>query len=320
VSRPYVRTAENVKTCPRDTIGQVHNDGEPLMAALWATRLRVGAPLDTIVLEALSRLAGDATLEEAAHALVEVADEARARGGIEADGHDILVRALDARGLLDCPRVITDPDDVASGRTMWLRQRTVAVRPFFPGPMQLRYAVPPGEREAWVSFRLRPRGSSDPVSARVLVKRGAQSIEFAYDLVEADDPGDPTGLTGRVREVTLVSGDWDLEIEPERVAGDEYVARIKGLEPGEVVHIGIVNDSRTPAIASNVWVGTPGAVQPDDDEDRGEEGEHDAESVHAQAAVSSGCGCRGGDPSGALGGAMLALLLGWRRRWPGCRD
>jgi hypothetical protein len=319
VNRPWVRTAENAKTCPYDTIGQVHNDGEPLMAALWATRIRVGDALDRIVLEALARLPGDATLEEAAHALAEVSSEARARGTIDQDAHDLLVRSLDARGLFDCPRVITDPEEVAAGRTMWLRQQTVAVRPFYPGPMQLRHAVAPGEREVWVSFRLQPRGSSDPVSARVLVKRDDETIEFTYDLAAIDDPGDPTGQTGRVREVVLVGGDWDLEVEPERVAGDEYVARIGGLEPGEVLHVALVNDSATPATAFNVRVGTPGA-EPDTTEGRGDSGDADAESVHAQGAVSSGCGCRGGTPAMPVVVAGGMMLLGWRRRWRGWRS
>src|SRR5690606_15003897 len=55
-----IRNAENSKVCPDNTIGQVHNDGEPLMAALWATRKRVGGKLDTAVLEMLMRLTGDA--------------------------------------------------------------------------------------------------------------------------------------------------------------------------------------------------------------------------------------------------------------------
>jgi MYXO-CTERM domain-containing protein len=320
-SRPWVRTAENQKTCPRDTIGQVHNDGEPMMAALWATRLRVGRALDAIVLQALARMPGDATLEEASHALIEVSKESVKQGAIDETDHDVLVRALESRGLLDCPRVITDPDDVAAGRTMWLRQRTVAVRPFYPGPMQLRYEVPPGQRELWVSFRLRPRGSSDPVSARVLVKRSDHSVEFEYDLVAVDDPGDPTGQTGRVREVVLVSGDWDLEVEPERVAGDDYVARVTGLEPGEVVHVAVVNDSPTPATASNVWIGTPGAVQPESDDDGDDDGgEREPATAHAEGAVSSGCGCSGGAPAMPLASAMLALLVGWRRRWRGWRS
>ena len=316
-SRPFVRSAENTKTCPRDTMGQVHNDGEPFMAALWSARLRIGGALDGIVLQALARMPGDATLEEGAQALVEVSEEARARGVVSDDDHDTLVRALESRGLFDCPRVLTNPADVATGRSLWLRQVTVSVRPFFPGPMQLRYEVPVSDRELWVPFRLRPRGSNDPVSARLLVKRADEAITFDYDLVAVDDPGDPTGQTGRVREVVLVSGDWDLEIVPERVAGDEYIARVTGLEPGEVVHLMLVNDSVTPATASNVWVGTPGAVQPGGegrgDSDGGDE--RDPESVRAEGGVSSGCGCRGGEPQLPLLAGGLLVLLGWRRRW-----
>lgn len=316
--RPYVRTAENSKTCPRHTVGQVHNDGEPMMAALWATRVRVGEVLDGIVLEALTRLAPDSTLEEVSQTLLEVAGERRSEGWLDDFGYDVLRRSLDARGLIDCPRVITDPDLVAEGRSMYLRKKTATVRPFYPGPMQMRYEVEAGERGFWIPFRLQPRGSSNPVSARVLVKRGDTPIEFEYDLVAVDDPGDPTGQAGKVREVVLVSGEWDLEVEPEFLADDEYVARVSGLEPGEVVHVAIVNTSKTNAVASDVWIGAPGAVDVGDEAgstgaDAGSGG--DPDSVHATGAVSSGCACAGGGERQGLVVCGLFVLAAWRRRW-----
>src|SRR5690606_23388840 len=183
--------------------------------------------------------------------------------------------------------------------------------PFYPGPMQLRYQVPTNERELWMPFRLRPRGFSDPVTARVLVKRGDAPITFEYDLVSVDDPGDPTGETGRVREVVLVSGDWDLEIEPEHLAADEYVARVTGLEPGGVVHVARGDGWMAPATASDVWIGTPGAVGPEPDDGSGaSSGDDPSGAVHAQDAVSSGCGCRSSAPSQPFGVMLTMLLLG----------
>ncbi|HLT35430.1 MAG TPA: hypothetical protein VK034_04070, partial [Enhygromyxa sp.] len=52
-----IRNAENTKRCPDNTVGQVHNDGEPFMGAMWAARKRIGRDkVDPIVFELLPRL------------------------------------------------------------------------------------------------------------------------------------------------------------------------------------------------------------------------------------------------------------------------
>lgn len=67
-----------------------------------------------------------------------------------------LIRALDTRGLFDCPRVITDAEAVEAGRSMYLRPKSTSVTPFFPGPMQLRHEIPQGSDNLIVRFRLSP--------------------------------------------------------------------------------------------------------------------------------------------------------------------
>jgi hypothetical protein len=311
---PYIRTATNGKRCPDDTIGQGHNDGEPLMAALWGTRVVVGESLDPIVLASLARLVNDATLEEAAAALLEVAGEAVEAGEMDPQHHALLYRELDARGLIDCPRVITDADEVTDGRTMYLKKTSTAVEPFWPGPMQLRWQVPEGAHEVVVAFDLDPRGTSDQPEAAILVKRGSSPIAFTYDLVARDDAGDPTGESSKIRELTLVGGDWDRQVPAVRIADDDHTVVIGGLQPGEVVHLALVATAPVDATATQVRVVTDADEDGEGSSDGGDTSDV-REDVHATSSTAS-CACtpdRGADP---LLVVVLAPLLGlrWRSR------
>lgn len=314
MTTPYIRTATNEMRCPDDTIGQVHNDGEPLMAALWSVRTEIGAALDPVVLGALARLPEDASLEEASAALLAVAGERESSGALAAGGVGLLDRALVARGLVDCPRVITDPESVAEGRTMWLRRKNLAVEPFWPGPMQMRFVVPDDARSMTVTFELRGRSNDEPPTASVLVKRSPLPIAFTYDLVARDDLGDPTGGSEKIREVTLVGGDWDLQVPAVRVAGREHEVRIDGLLPGEVVHLSLVGTSGVDSIAELV------RVVDDRDYDAGASSssggdvpEGDAREDVRPGDATASCACRTNDTPGfSLGWLCLVVLV--RRR------
>jgi hypothetical protein len=321
---PYIRNAENDKVCPDDTVGQAHNDGEPFMAALWATRKRLDPEgkqaLDQAVLEALMVLSPDADLEEASARVLEAAERHRERGELSAEELELLHRSLEARGLVDCPRVITDPRRVRDGRTMHLRRVTDGIHPFHPGPMQLRYEVPPGARDMVVTFTLKPSNSGDVVDARVLVKRGDSPIEFEYTLVAVDDPPvdpprDPDDVPeDPVQELVLVSGDWDHELPASLVAENDYVLELGGLEPGEVLHVTLVNVARGNAVASAVSVRSstepplPSEGSTGDESGDGGEGHGGVDEV-VPGAGTSGCACAFGGGSGAAWG-LVPLLLG----------
>lgn len=312
---PYVRTALNSKSCPNDTIGQSHNDGEPLMAALWATRARVGEPLDAVVFGALTRLANDATLEEAAAALVQVASEHAEEGLVEPDHVQLLARELSVRGLDDCPRVVVDPDEVAAGRTMYLRKAGPSVHPFAPGPMQLRHQLGDDADELVVRFELESRSATEPVTASVIVKRADAPIEFTYELVARDDVGDPSGSSSKVREVVLVEGDWDLEVPAVRISRDEHEVRVGGLRPGEVVHLSLVDTGLADAVASSVRVVDPDGTELDDggsSSDTGGEPAADARVTGTRGQAS--CACTSARDRGLVGLAPWWLLLLRRRR------
>lgn len=315
-TRAEIRTGENTKRCPDDTIGQVHNDGEPFAASLWSTRQRVGPALDLLVLRTLPRLGGDASLEEGAAALLEVAAEMVAEGLLVPGDVEHLQRALATRGLLDCPRVITDQDAVQAGRTMHLRRKSVAVQPFTPGPMQLRVEVPPGADALEVHFDL--RGDDTPEDrALVLVKRGEARITYGYEVIAVDDPGDATGETGRIREVTRTDGDWDAEIEPTRQPGGDYIAEVANVRAGDVVHVALAALGPSDLIATSVAVLPIGATEEaETDGEADTDGDVPAQggSVSAQATSAGGCGCHTGPDSAILLGWMLPLMLRRRRR------
>lgn len=323
-SRPYIRTAENAKTCPKNVVGQEHNDGEPISAALWATRRRANDPeaVDRLFLETLARLPGDATLDGTGQVMLQVAEELVAEGTMDAFTQDVLFRALDSRGLVDCPRVITDLASVRSGRRLDLTRVTGAVTPFWPSPMQVRYVVPPGADDLVAQVVLEAGKSTDPVIGRVLVKRGDEPISYTYDLVAVDEPsGDPDAEpTDDVREVVMVRGDWDEELALDHVAEHEYRVTLGGLQPGEVLHLTVVDAGPATLTARDFRVFSSADLpEPEDgstgttgEGSSGDAGETDGLSVGTPA---SGCSCKAASGRPPLGSWLgLTLAIAWRRR------
>ncbi len=324
-----IRNAENTKTCPDDTVGQVHNDGEPFMAALWATRKRVGAErLDPMVIEMLTRLPADSDLETASWTMLELAEAAHVAGEWTQEDLDQMIRAFDTRGLYECERVITDPARVSGGRTMYLRPKSAAVTPFFPGPMQLRHEVPEGSDNVVVRFRLAPAedGPADnPVGVLVLIKRADAPLVFDYTLTAIDKSADGASK-GSVREVIKVGGDWDLALPASLLGASDNQLVLRGFRPGEVVHVALANVGTGESAASGTAVLSlptefldEGKVHVDvdlgdsdsDSESGGGGVGLDAPEQDADPAQAS-CACQGGEAPGA---GLLALgVLGLARR------
>ena len=321
-----IRTAENTKRCPDNTVGQVHNDGEPFMAAMWAARKRIGRDkLDPIVFELLPRIPADADLEDASHLVLEIAEEAQARGEWTQDEIDQLVRAFDARGLYDCGRVLTKPEKVSGGQTMYLRQSSASVTPFFPGPMQLRHEVPAGTDNVIVRFSLSAGAGppDNPVGVVVLLKREDAPIEFVYTLTAVDKNADGAGK-GSIREVIQVEGDWDRKFVASNLGGSDNQLVLRGFRPGEVVHIAFANLSTgEQVIGSARALSLPpefldeGVVQVDVNEDEGTEssgaGLGDPKVRTGEPTASCACDS-GADPRASLASLLLLLTLRRRRR------
>ena len=325
-----IRNAENTKTCPDDTVGQVHNDGEPFMGALWSTRKRVGGErLDPMVIEMLTRLPADSDLETASWTLLDLAEQAHVAGEWSQEDLDQLIRAFDTRGLYECERVITDPERVSAGRTMYLRPKSAAVTPFFPGPMQLRHVVPEGSDNVVVQFRAAAdeEGLKDnPVGMLVLIKREDAPLVFDYTLTAIDKSSDG-GSKGSVREVITVEGDWDLALPASLLGEADNQLVLRGFRPGEVIHVALANVSASEGVASGVAIVSlptefldEGTVHVDvdlgdSDSDSESDGGNglDAPEVDADPAQAS-CACRGGEPPGAGLVVLGALGLARRRR------
>lgn len=323
-----IRHAENTKRCPDDTIGQVHNDGEPFMAAMWAARKRIGSDkLDPIVFELLTRLPRDADLETASHAVMAIGEERRQAGMWNDADLEQLHRAFDARGLYDCQRVITDPILAGEGRTMYLRQKTAGVTPFYPGPMQMRHEVPLGSDNLIVEFDLVPRGNStgnpstNPVGAFVLLKYKDEPISFEYALTAYDEDGDPS-LPTDIDEIIHVTGDWDEQRIAAQTVDESNQLIVRGLAPGQVVHLTLINTQTSEGVATSVRVysvdsdqldqgSTPQPGDPPDSEGYG-----DSDQAYESGEATAMCVCRSTDSRGSFGAWALAglVLAGLRRR------
>lgn len=320
-----IRTAENTKKCPDNTVGQVHNDGEPFMAAMWAARKRIGRDkVDPIVFELLPRLPADADLETASLTVLEIAEEARARGEWTDADIDQLVRAFDARNLYDCARVLTDPEQVGRGHTLYLRARAASVTPFYPGPMQLRHVVAEGTDNVVIRFSagVDPDAPPDnPVGIAVLLKRADAPITFEYTLTAVDK--NPDGSTkGSVREIVQVTGDWDHSLAAYNLGGSDNQLVLRGFRPGEVVHVAFANlltSEQTAGGASIVSLPPEfldeGVVHvdltPAEESSGGEGGLSEAEVRTGEPTASCACDGSGGSP---LGLGLGVMLLARRRR------
>ncbi|GEM_PF-1404024 len=324
LDRAWIRNAENEQLCPRDMAGQEHNDSEPFSAALWIARERIGGDkLDPVMLGILPLLSGDATLEQASAALMEVAEAERDAGIWTSEDLDQLAGALRERGVDDCERVVdTELLIDEDPRFLYLRGNSDAVAPYWPGPVQYRHAVPAGSDNLLLTFEATGKGNSagqpvtldlDPV---LLVKRSSVSadapITFEYSLSSvgsADREGDD------VDEITLVEGDWDAVYLPTQLTPRRRQVLIRGLEAGEVVHVAFANPEREIVVIKELLF----ASVPTEELDGGSPG---GDQEEMSTRLDDGCACASGgrgDNGGLLGFALLSLLgLGRRatRRQP----
>ncbi len=327
-SRPYIRSAENQRVCPDNIANQEHNDSEPMTAALWATRRQADNPrgVDRLVIETLARIASDETLDGTAQIMVDVARTLMDEGTLTPHTVDVLVRSLDARGLLDCPRVIEDLEGVRAGRGFSLLRVTEGVAPFWPSPMQLRYVVPDGGDDILVRMGYRASDADDPIDPRVLIKIGGDPIEYTYDLAAVDVPPEvepPEGepLPDEVAELVLVGGDWDRELSPLQLSEREWEINLGGFAAGQVLYVTVVNAATENASVSDFRVLSSTELADEEETDDGTSsgapppgvGDQDV----APGPVISGCDCRSGSAPGRDGAwwmVALAVAGAWRRR------
>jgi hypothetical protein len=318
LGRAWIRYADNEYSCPRDMVGQPHYDSEPLTAALWSTRRRVGgAKLDPVVLASLPMLASDATHEDMSAALLMVAGAER-DAGIWTDFELAeLERALAARGLIDCERIIDNPIDLDDTKTLYLRNEGNYVSPFWPGPVQFRQRIPAGSDNLLISFEVSTKGNSSGQPVRhdvyplLLVKRSSVSADapltFAYEMAAL---GHHDGEDGDINQTWEVSGDWDEIVESTVLGESRRQFLLRGLTPGEVVHVSFANTDSEIVVMSELAF----ASVPSDALDNGSPDSPFGDDDPAQAEAEGGCVCTSEPGRDNLGGAAALLLLALVRR------
>ncbi|WP_146155201.1 MYXO-CTERM sorting domain-containing protein [Enhygromyxa salina] len=308
LGRGWIRNAENELQCPRDMTGEEHYDSEPVSAALWAARRRIGSKLDPVVLGMLPLLASDASIEEAAAGLLAVAAAERDAGVWTEGDYEQLERALAGRNLIDCERVVDDPTSLDDPRRLYLRPTGNYVSPFWPGPVQYRQRIPAGSDNLLITFEVSAAGNSagQPVShdvdVEVLAKRSSvsedASIAFSYELGAL---GHADEEKGDIDETWEVSGDWDEIYTPTTLSEARRQVLIRGLEPGEVVHVSFVNLDRDEAVIRELQF----ASVPTEELDQGSPSSEPEPELDDDG---SSCACTT-EPTGGSGGLAAGLLM-----------
>jgi MYXO-CTERM domain-containing protein len=316
----WIRHADSDAMCPRDMAGQPHNDSAPFTAALWATRRRIGGDkLDPVVIASLPLLPADATLEVASAALLQVAGAERDAGVWTAEDYDQLERALEARNLLDCKRVVDDAASLEEPRFLYLRHNGNFISPFWPGPVQYREQAKPGTDNLLVTFEVSTEGNSDGQPVRhdvvpwLLVKRSSMSedasIEFEY---QAAALGHHDGEEGDISPTWEVTGDWDEIYAPTELSEERRQILIRGLLPDEVVHMSFVNIERETIVIRELQFALVASSDLDEGSPLADEGPDIIDDDDAGS-----CACASG-PTGDTRvaptlGLLVLLALGRRR-------
>jgi hypothetical protein len=305
---PWFRNADNEALCPDDLNGEEHTDGIPLTGALWSARTRIGgAKLDPVVLGSLPLLARDATLEQAAAALLEVAAAEVEAGVWTSVDRAQLERSLAGRNLLDCERVVDQPTRFEEPHKLLLRAKNEYVSPFWPGPLQYRHVVPPGSDNLIISFEVSSFGgtwSSGQLEPLLLVKRGSwsddQAIAFDFEL----------GPLGDLDEAWQVTGDWDEIHASTHLTDLRRQVLLRGLEPGEVVHVSFMTLDPEPTVLRELRF----ASVPSEELDNGSTNPLSDESV--DGSHESACNCVSTGTGGRQPGMLFLLLFAFARVMP----
>jgi len=296
-----IRTLEGDYTCPRDITGEVHDDGMPLSAALWAARQSLDASLlDQAVYDGLAgseRTMGLADIAELI--LLAVGDT------LGQEARDTLLAELEARGVMDCePIRPIEPVDLETsvfdfaylyGKDLWGAADPV------PATLQWSYEVPDGYYEVTVrTFQVQTKGvplvdygrdlAPQPL---VFYSRGGEAITHSYSSNAAG-----TLAIGTIADDTVEASATDTILENDRYFFYEYEAQFVVAGPA-TYHLQVANGGATSTYAVDLYMGFEETAAPEG-----------TSFNYPDEGGCGGCG-RGGEDKGSFAGlfvVMLALL------------
>jgi len=326
-----LRNNDNDYTCPRDIVGQVHNDSEPWSGALWDIREHVidthgeaAVPdLDAALLLALSQSEDDASFEGAAALAAAAIEDA-----FDADTRTFAEETFAARGITGCVRLMPLVELDADGEAqIGVKDelhvpgpRDVGLANMAGAPMQFSVEVPAGTS----GFQLRWSQSAGGLAGQftgegevpelaVLVHETDQPLTWQYEGADADQAAvyDADDFA-----VDFVPNDHRASYEGSDATFDVVFDEVDACESRTFVVQMVGTDSST--IAGNITASVTA-----DDEAECASGTPDAGTGEPEPDVPDGCGCNIGgvgvgdadtSPPQPMGLALLVLLGAALRR------
>ena len=180
------RHADNENTCPNSLNGESHNDGETWLGTLWEIRESLGhAKTDQLVMSVLNAISRNADFDEAGKSLVTQAGVLEGSGTLDEGDADIVESIANARGLVDCERVVYLEDgDAGSSYMFGLQEMWGSIDKSVSG-IQFAIVAPPGATR--VVFQLLPISFYGTAPYKVYVNYDAP---IGFDVV-GDRPARP---------------------------------------------------------------------------------------------------------------------------------
>jgi hypothetical protein len=211
-----IRDMENEARCPEDLVGEPHEDGKAWGGANWTARTYLestlgpgagAAAMETLLERALLAIDPEGGYPGFSGEVVNQAEIDPTYAAIAAD----IQTFYEARGLLDCERLVPLDDLLPHFLIVLGRGELLLSVPFVPPPLQFRVDVPPG---SGVSLQI---GAFGNASLTAWVKRDA-----------------PVTFAGFGGALTALDADWTFEdmssfrvdetSNPPAAAGTYYVA------------------------------------------------------------------------------------------------
>jgi hypothetical protein len=273
--------------CPEDIAGEVHEDGRLIGILGWTLREAYGAEAaDQMIWGATTLLTADATLQDFAAGVTQIAQELLDAGAI--DDLVALEQALDASGLDDCGTTFAI-DDAPLQSTVWgldlmgaavgVDCATAASMASLHGFFHFRIDSTDADTGLRFDVELDPIGSGD--LDWQLYLRAGEPVTFSSGMF--------------VPEID----DWDATMDPSTETTGSLVLEGDDFTPGETWYGVIVSKS----CPSTVVTISGEALTEGDGEDSGDDGGDDGGDTAGESSKGGGCGCT------SIGAAAPTWLL-----------